>query len=214
MNNTITLIMSKVSTLKAGALINGSILYFRNFLFKIIFRYNKWHLSSKYFRPYLYDLIEHINDRFYLKKLCVVDIGCGNGELLRSLKVSKASELIGIDVSESIIKYAKFLDSFNLKKNILYFSGSMNHSVLKRRNIDLLILINWTHSMNNADMCKMFRELLEKCEISEIIVDYVEDYKNHDFEKYSNYKYSIASRFGDYSRGRSFYTLKKCKLIK
>lgn len=64
----------------------------------------EWNTSPFELRKYIQDVAEYINAD---DPKCVIDIGCGLGELLRNIK---AEQRIGIDLGEADIETAIFLD--------------------------------------------------------------------------------------------------------
>ena len=95
------------------------------------------------------------------KKKNVLDIGCGDGELLRSLKKKNKCNCYGLDFSSNLIKIAK-----KKSKNIHYFCIDMNEIKNKfKKNIkfDYIItkrsiqnLITWGNQKKFINQLKFF----------------------------------------------------------
>jgi hypothetical protein len=187
----------------------GILLYIRNIVFLKIFGYDKWHLSPKNFRPYLLDTIEYINSKYREQRAVIADVGCGCGDLLRSLRLPKESTLIGLDLSKEILKYATFLSTILLRKEICYFYGSLESDAIRGIKVDTLLMLNWTHSLDEAAFEQLITALLESSDVREIIIDTVPDYRNHDVVEITKGSFAVKSRLGPYLRGREILILEK-----
>lgn len=101
--------------------------------------------------------------------------------------------------------YAKFL---NNKQNIRFAVGTLSNIQNDKQKIDYLILLNWTHSMSFDDFKRELNIFLDRYEVSNIIIDYVPDYRNHSIEKITSNQYEIHEKKDGFLRDREiwFYT--------
>jgi len=194
-------LINKIKEVGIIYFIIGLMIYIRNYIFMKIFNYDDWHLSTMYLRPYLKYVSEYLNKDE--KSKIIVDIGCGNGELLRSLDNTKG---YGFDLSKEVINYANFI---NQNKDILFDVGTLNNVSIKEQRIDYLILLNWTHSMQFDDFKKELSAFLNKYTIENIVIDYVPDYTNHSIELITNNKYILSDKQTGFLREREILFYKK-----
>ena len=101
------------------------------------------------------------------KKTNVLDIGCGDGELLRTLKKNNKCNCYGIDFSENLISVAK-----KKSKNINYYCMDMNKIkdqfktnikfdyIITKRSIQNLT--SWTNQKKFLNQLKFFSALKTK----------------------------------------------------
>lgn len=88
----------------------------------------------------------------------ILDLGCGTGELLFKLaqKFPSARELIGIDISEEMLKQAKIkLDSF---KSVSLQLGDIEQISYPNEYFDLIVSIGVMHYVRSPEM--MIKEAL------------------------------------------------------
>ncbi|MCD7724860.1 MAG: hypothetical protein LUI12_04820 [Clostridiales bacterium] len=75
-----------------------------NVLLQRIFKYDIWHITEVNKRPYACWTIEKINKIIntdtQLKKMEIVEIGCGLGDIISHIKVKNR---YGLDVSEKVV---------------------------------------------------------------------------------------------------------------
>jgi len=195
---------SLIYKIKEVGIINfiiGLIIYIRNYIFMKKFNYDNWHLSTMYLRPYLKYVRNYLNEN--KEKKVLVDIGCGNGELLRSIVNVKG---YGFDLSKEVIKYANFL---NKNQNISFNVGTLSNIKINDKRINYLILLNWTHSMEFDDFSKELNIFLNKHDVKNIIIDYVHDYTNHSIELITNNEYILFSKQIGFLREREILFYKK-----
>ena len=119
----------------------------------VIFKFDNWHArSSAICRKYKHQLITIIND--IDGKSCVVEIGCGLGDLLEKIE---ANQKIGFDLDENVINAAKFIN-----KDISFEKGSFANVVALNENIDVLILVNWIHNIPLDELVKNINVIVNK----------------------------------------------------
>jgi len=157
--------------------------------------FDRWHISPKEFRPYAFDLIRYINSNVESEGT-IVEVGCGLGEIVRNIK---SHYLYGFDVSDSVIRAAKYLDK---KGKVIYKVGSfMEISDLK---IDYLVAVNFIHGIASSDLRKLFETVCSKNDIRHLVVDYVkgDGYPFHHDKSIipENYKQVYESGMYDFER--------------
>jgi len=105
------------------------------------------------------DLLAHAD---LSKEITIVDLGCGNGDMLRNLtayatKQNLKFRLIGVDANQFTINYARKLS--NDFPQIEYRCEDMFGSVLNELNYDIVLLTLTLHHFKDNEI----EELLAKC---------------------------------------------------
>lgn len=153
-----------------------------------------WHISPYELREYLQKV------SFYIRNAnaqVVVDLGCGLGELLRSLDGVKTR--IGYDIDQKVIEAARGLDS-----NINFKQGSFSEVQLQQP-IDFLVTLNFMHGSPEEVWNPPYHEIAAKNEIRHFVVDTLvgrEDGFSLDFGRILPENYERVSRMGPFRNGR------------
>ena len=107
-------------------------------------------------------------------KLTIIDIGCGNGDMLRNLadyanKNNLNFELIGIDANEFTVKYAKEL-SLNYS-NISYRCEDIFDEQFVTINYDIVLCTLTLHHFKDAEIFKLLKVFNANARLGIIIND-------------------------------------------
>jgi len=135
---------------------------------KFVYKFDNWHsLSSVNCRRYKSQLISKINLLSQMENLVtVVEIGCGLGDLLSNIN---ANNKYGFDIDYGVIKASKFLH-----KDIIFLNGSFVETCeIPENQIDLLILVNWTHNLSLEEISNEVNHILISKQVNFILVDEV-----------------------------------------
>ena len=122
-------------------------------LLRLRFRFDKWHVHAAD-KPNYVRLVTKYGNNVEGSK--VLEIGCGLGNLVSNLNFQTR---IGIDLNEEVVRAAKFLNKFQIRK-VNYVVGSFGEASLFD-DIDLLILINWIHRLNPSVLENEIRKLIK-----------------------------------------------------
>ena len=117
------------------------------------------------------NLIQHIDKK---QKITIVDVGCGNGDLLRKLAdFAKENEynfeLIGIDANQFTINYAKQL-SMNYS-NISYQCEDILEQQFVNLKYDIILCTLTLHHFNNFEIEKLLHIFHQNSRIGIVIND-------------------------------------------
>ena len=153
-----------------------------------------WHISPYELREYLQQVSVYIRNA---NAQVVVDIGCGLGELLRSLK--GVQNRIGYDVNRNVIEAARSLGG-----GICFKEGSFSDVSLQQP-IDFLVTLNFMHGSPEKVWRQTYHEIAEKNDIRHFVVDTLigrENCYSLDFSKILPENYERISRMGPFRNGR------------
>ena len=160
-----------------------------NSFLRSIYKFDKWHvISPHHSRIYKSMVVKLVNNNISASDI-VVEIGCGLGDIISRVH---SDNRYGYDISNEVLKAAMFKN----KKNIKFHNGSILEvaSNATISNISVLILVNWTHSIDGYTIVNDIKKL-NKCKpIKYIIVDefYKTTSKQPIFHKYSVYFNNFA----------------------
>ena len=111
----------------------------------------KHNTSNPLFKKLLTKFAEDINkliSNLNLKEAStILDAGCGNGFLMKSLKEKNMNlQFSGLDILEESVKYAK-----QLNKDCKFIVGSVQAIPLKENSVDLIICSEVIEHLNNPE---------------------------------------------------------------
>jgi 2-polyprenyl-3-methyl-5-hydroxy-6-metoxy-1,4-benzoquinol methylase len=119
---------------------------------KIAFLPDQWDHNQQYQKYLLKNIPSHCN--------CILDVGCGTGELTKKL-TPYANEIIGIDVSENMLREAQ---KRNDHEKIKYINISVEKYFEERdKKFDAIISIAALHHMHEEKIVELMKtKLTEK----------------------------------------------------
>lgn len=108
------------------------------------------------------------------EQITIVDVGCGNGDLLRLIadfgrKRNRSFKLIGIDANESAINYAREL-SLDYPE-ITYYSQNIFSREFSSLNYDLVLLNLFLHHFKEDEIIQLILAMSLKARIGIIVND-------------------------------------------
>jgi len=108
------------------------------------------------------------------KPLTILDMGCGNGDMLRELakfgkKASYNFTLIGIDANQHTVDYAKEL-SVNYPE-ISYLKQDVFSEEFQHLQFDLVLATLFLHHFNEDDIVKLLAPILKKANLGIVVND-------------------------------------------
>jgi SAM-dependent methyltransferase len=113
---------------------------FRTLLY-YYFRFDKWHVHTRYDRQYPDDIVRYLNSKPLDNRTSVVEIGCGLGDILTNLDYKKR---VGFDLDLNALRAARFLSKLRFQANNSFdwfkFPDSELNGVF-----DTIIMVNWIH---------------------------------------------------------------------
>jgi 2-polyprenyl-3-methyl-5-hydroxy-6-metoxy-1,4-benzoquinol methylase len=107
-------------------------------------------------------------------QICIVDLGCGNGDMLRSLaeyasKNNRKFKLIGIDANAFTLNYAK--ESSQNYPNIEYLSEDIFKFDFEHYKIDIALCTLTLHHFKEEEILKIMQDLNENTKIGIVVND-------------------------------------------
>ncbi len=107
-------------------------------------------------------------------QICIVDLGCGNGDMLRSLaeyalKNNRKFKLIGIDANAFTLNYAK--ESSKNYPNIEYLSEDIFKFDFEQYKIDIALCTLTLHHFKEEQILKIMQDLNENTKIGIVVND-------------------------------------------
>jgi 2-polyprenyl-3-methyl-5-hydroxy-6-metoxy-1,4-benzoquinol methylase len=108
------------------------------------------------------------------QEITIVDVGCGNGDMLRKLtdfgtKNNYNFNLIGIDANEFTINYARKLSENH--QNITYNCENIFSKVFKELKCDIILCTLTLHHFNEEEILKLQQIFFESARIGIVIND-------------------------------------------
>ena len=115
-----------------------------------------------------------LTPNFKTKKITILDVGCGDGELLRQCadfgkRNNLELELIGIDFNENILEFAKFQSKEYL--NIKFQKVDVFSEENLIPNCDIALCTLFLHHFSNENIINILKILLNKTQIGLVIND-------------------------------------------
>ncbi|MDB9811999.1 class I SAM-dependent methyltransferase [bacterium] len=182
--------------------------------FKILLRrffgFDRWHLVTYLERQYVFDIVQHLNDRDIRDS--ALEIGCGLGDIIKRLDYDVR---VGLDREREVLSALRFtnkIQNFGSKSINLSVFDFEKDTVLGK--YDVIIMCNWIHNIEPEFLKIKVEELLRDNLIAggELILDIVENksYRyNHSQEHlYPNISVEIKV-IGNYEHGRKVLSFKK-----
>ncbi|WP_298223277.1 methyltransferase domain-containing protein [Flavobacterium sp.] len=116
-------------------------------------------------------LIRHIPKE---TQICIVDLGCGNGDMLRSLadyakKNQRNFRLIGIDANPFTVNYAK--ESSKNDPDIEYLTEDIFSFDYKKDPIDIVLCTLTLHHFKDQEILQLMQTLNQNAKIGIVVND-------------------------------------------
>ena len=181
---------SRANKVGTTYLLLGIIFILRNYLLRLFFNFQKWHVSSNFFlHPYKSIAVDLVN---LSNPITVLEIGCGLGDIILRTKSQKK---IGIDPDKRVLQAAKTLGD---KSNIWIIADlSSAAQSLKKYNItavDTLIMINWPHTLPLKSICSAVKELKNVVDLKYLVIDLIRENANGYQYKHRTFDLQIMGR--------------------
>ncbi len=191
-------LIRKTREVGIGNLILGclKVLYYRRLQKK--FDFDPWHTSPYELRKYVQTVAAYVNRH---SPECVVDIGCGLGDLLAHIH---APMRIGVDPGKGETEAANHLYG---SRGIRFVRGSFDEFG-EGMEIDYLITLNFMHGSPEPVWKPTYTRICEKNRISHIIVDSyktTEDTYRLDFDRILPPDYARGECLGIFPGERYVY---------
>lgn len=174
------------------------------------FRFDPWHISPLTERPYARDIITYLNRRRDHETQCLVEIGCGLGDMIRRVRFGTRW---GLDADARVLKAARFLSRFGRNRSIRWHKFIFPQTPLSGR-YDVIILVNWIHNVPpevlKAQLAVYFDRHLKAG--GEVLIDTVQDkaYKyNHSVHELTAGLDCEILRIGEYERQREIFAVRR-----
>lgn len=135
---------------------------------------NHWLGSESCLRNAFKRIINKCASQFKSHEIEVVDLGCGNGDLLRSIENWLHSQkmrvqLLGVDINPFMIHQARLQSLQN--SEIDYQVLDVLSSETKQLEADIFLLNSFTHHLNDEEFIKLLKQLKAHAHIAIIIND-------------------------------------------
>jgi hypothetical protein len=109
-------------------------------LLYFVFHFDKWHIYGSTKPEYVKQISNFINSQKYIEIFTLVEIGCGLGNILKSVHCANR---IGFDNDLAVIKAARFIHA---RKKIVFKFGSFSEAK-KIDDIDMMVAINGSYKL-------------------------------------------------------------------
>lgn len=174
---------------------------------RLVYKFDKWHVSSIDQRKYAQDIIDYCNKKS--NKNSFLEIGCGLGDILLNVRYKTKK---GLDNDPAVLKAASFLAKIKGQKvdfAVFNFPSSpLNGS------FDVLTMVNWIHHIEplvlKSKIADYFNTNLTA--EGEILIDTVQD-KDYEYNHDVNFLIKDLNcslyRLGEYPRQREVWAIKK-----
>jgi SAM-dependent methyltransferase len=180
---------------------------FLRYWLHLLFRFDRWHISSLRERPYARDIIDYLNGLTHEQRTSALEIGCGLGDIIRHIDFE---DRFGLDTDNNVLRAARFLSRFNCVKISFMKFEFPDRNLFGR--YDAIIMVNWIHNIR-PDVLKQKIEdygLNNLSKTGRIIIDTVQDrqYKyNHDVAALTADLECHVIKLGLYKRGREVHVI-------
>lgn len=169
-------------------------------ILRLFYGFDKWHVSKRFQRPYVSEIINYINNLPEEHRNKVCEIGVGLGDILRNIDCKEKTFLESdIKALEACRFLSKIRNKGNGKKSFSIFTFPGSQLTDK---YDVIIMVNWIHAIDpetlNSNLINYFNNNLLSggC----IILDSVEaEFANyhHDFKKFTEQTKVIRKELRD-----------------
>ncbi len=173
---------------------------------RLIYDFDKWHISPLGERPYARDIIRYCNN--LSQKNSFIEIGCGLGDIIRNVNFRSRT---GYDAEEAVLKAARFLAKINNEKDIEFGVFQFPASVLNIKS-DVIIMVNWIHNIEPNVLREKIGQYFHHNLLpgGQILIDTVQDKEysfNHNISFLTKDLACKIARIGEYSRQREVWAI-------
>lgn len=131
-----------------------------------VYRFDPWHASAPYicreYKSVVADMATAI------KPTVAVEIGCGLGGIIAHVR---AGSRYGFDRDPTVLLGARFLNKSTKFETGTFGDADVISKAIPERRIDVLILVNWPHTIKIDDLHSQLSNLQKKIPIENIIID-------------------------------------------
>lgn len=179
-------------------------------LLRLLFKFDRWHISSYAQREYAQKIVAHLNSR--TAKNSVIEIGCGLGDILRRLSFSNK---VGLDCEREVLRAASLVSKVSNPGGgrLTYHCFTFPNDKLEGR-FDAIVMVNWLHhiepSILEVHIRNVFSHHLEAG--GELVFDVVSNpaYRyNHDWKQLTQNMVAQILLYGPFEYGRTIVVAKK-----
>lgn len=166
---------------------------------RLFYGFGEWHISPINEREYAIDVVKYVNSlnnkgNFILNNGCIVEIGCGLGEIIGNIR---GENKLGYDKKQANIAAAKVLHP-----NTSFFVGGFE--TVRNKEINVLLMVNFIHEIKPCRLKRMLDDIFKRNRVKYVIIDVVTgvDYKyKHDGNYLLGTDYELIDRSKGYSAG-------------
>src|SRR5688500_14506430 len=135
---------------------------------------NRWFGSKRLIIHFMNYISNKYIDIFKNNKIVIADLGCGNGDILRSIaqwsrKNHFNVELIGLDINPSVIQYA--IEKSTSHSNIKYQTVNILSEEFNHYQFDIILINSVCHHFHDIVLIKLFKQLVYQARIAVVIND-------------------------------------------
>lgn len=177
------------------------------FALRAVFGFERWHAKSPFYcHPYKQKCVMLIEEE--VRPRSVVELGCGLGEIIRRIS---APNRYGIDIDVRVVRAARFIAG--TRSGIEFRAGSFPEVTEVGPDLDLLIMVNWPHSLTPTELQTALDTLFAKVKIKWLLVDEIVEKNNHrcqhDYEAILHGRYAVHRRISDDVHVRNLVLLRQ-----
>ena len=161
--------------------------------------FNSWHVEPINFRPYAMEIVL-MTERYINQKniRCVMEVGCGLGDIIGNIKVSKRNcKKIGIDKEHNVINAAKVLHP-----SVIFLQGSFDNCVSREESC--LIMVNFIHRIPYDELKQEMQKVFLKSNVNLVVMDTFSRNENTVYEYSHHGKELFDGKYRCIRRSRGF----------
>ena len=149
--------------------------------FTNVYQSHRWGEGSGYgskpenAQPYLILLQKYVVNQ---KIHSIVDLGCGDWQLMRTIKLPDTTRYDGVDVVKSIVEF----NTLHYQKPNIHFHYISDLDRFKFKNYDLLIVKDVIQHLPNKDVSYFLKIILPRFRYALITDDYLKNKSNRDID--------------------------------
>ena len=177
-------------------------------LYKILrsrFEFSEWHIVPINERPYaleVYKTLNHYIDRFDFPYAPIVEVGCGLGDIISSLKWTYGK--IGFDRCSKVLKAARLVHP-----NVIFYQGTFRD--VNYREISCLIMINFIHTIPTDKLKEDINRILNKSKVEMFVLDTFRNNKGTEYTYSHDGNYLFDGKYKLIKRSKGFIAAHNAK---